>query len=139
MDPQHRDHLVSLYTTVLDHLEEIRRLATTGRTPGGARVAPLPEAKRAELLALLERLEQGLGELMRRHVPDYRQPAPRGAATARMWLGALLREVEGLVADADPGRMSRRYGELPAAEQETLQADVDDLLAELRQGLAQLD
>lgn len=139
MDQQHRSHLVSLYTTILDHLEEIRRLATTGRTPGGAQVTPLAEPKRAELLALLERLEQGLGELIRRHVPDYRRPAPRGAAATRMWLGALMREVEGLLAEAAPGPMGRRYGELPAAEQATLQADVDTLLTELRQGLQQLD
>jgi len=34
---QHESHIVSTYTTALQHLAEIRQVVTTGETPAGGR------------------------------------------------------------------------------------------------------
>jgi len=136
---QHKTHLVSTYTTLLQHLAEIRQVATTGKTPAGGRVAPLPEPGRDRLLGRLEALATEMERLVQSSGVDLRMVDSEigGLAAARMWINVLLRTVEELIEDLLPSRMGRQYGALGAAEGERLQRHVEKALARLREAMAE--
>jgi hypothetical protein len=134
MEEQHRSHLASTYTTVLQHLAEIAQVVSEGKTPAGARVTPLPEPQRARLLAILDGLAARLRELVETLVPEW-QTASRevgGLAATRMWVSVLLGTVEGLLEDVTPERMSRRYGAMIAADAEDVGRAVNEALRLVR-------
>jgi len=134
---QHHVHLVSTYTTVLQHLAEIRQVATVGRSPSGSRLTPLPPPMQGELLAALEKISTELAEVVRTYVPDWQRQVRRtaGIAATRMWVNVLLRRVEELVRDLQPGRMSRQYGAVEEEAARGLQRQVDSVLASLQRAL----
>jgi hypothetical protein len=138
---QHRSHLFSTYTTILQHLAEIRQVVTAGKTPAGARVQPLPEPLRGKLLALLDSAAAGLEEAVKAFVPDFERATTEvgGVAATRMWASILLRTVEELVEDIHPKEMSRHYGEIGEGEAELLREKVEPVLATIRRGMKLLE
>jgi hypothetical protein len=137
MQQQHKSLLVSTYTTVLQHLSEIRQVVAEGKTPGGARVMPLPDSLRQRLLANLDSVALWLGNLIQEFVPEWQQSDRErgGPAATRMWVNILLRTIEELVEGIMPGRMSRKYGAIGAAEAERLQDNVESVLSALREAM----
>jgi len=137
MQKQHKSLLVSTYTTVLQHLSEIRELVTEGKTPGGAKVTPLPESLRQPLLANLDSVAPGLENLIQEFVPEWQQSGREsgGLAATRMWVNILLRTIEELLQGIMPGRMSKKYGAIGTAEAEQLQRNVESALSALREAM----
>ncbi len=131
---QHKSHIVSTCSTAAQHLDEIRQLATTGKTPGGGHVAPLADQLREPLLAELDVVEAGIDALARSLIPDQGRTGPdtTESGAALMWLSILLRTVEELVRDLSPERVGRCYGALSPAESRRLQSCVDEVLGGLR-------
>jgi len=130
---QHISHMTSTYTTVLQHLAEIRQVAS-GKSPGGARLAPLPRPEMERLSASLDDLRARLERVLRALVPDLERAVGDSGdvAATRMWVNILLRTVEELVADLLPARMQRRYGAIGRAEAQRLHADIEDVLSVIR-------
>jgi len=141
MRDQHRTHLISTYTTALQHLAELRQVAASGKTPAGGRVAPVPEPMGERLFGCLDAVEKGLGELVGALAPEWNrdEPASAGPSAALMWVNVLLRTVEELVEDLHPRRMSRQYGQLGAGEAARLQSGVEEVLAALREAMSAVD
>ena len=138
---RHRSHLVSTYTTVLQHLGEIRQAITAGKSPGGARLTPLPEPLRDQLLDQIDRIAAGLEELVRHFVPDWERTAAEtgGLAATRMWAAILLRTVEELVEDLEPDHIQRHYGALELQDVAELDERLQQVLAAIRQGVDLLE
>jgi len=138
---QHKSHLFSTYTTVLQHLAEIRQVVTAGKSPTGARVKPLPEPLRDKLLALLDSAAADLEEAVRTFVPDFERATTEvgGVAATRMWASILLRTVEELVEDIYPREMSRHYGEIGEEDADLLREKVEPVLANIRNGMELLE
>jgi hypothetical protein len=134
---RHKSHLVSTYTTVLQHLGEIRQAITAGKSPGGARLTPFPEPLRRQLVDCIDHIGSGLKELVRHFVPDWEQTAAEtgGLSATKMWTAILLRTVEELVADLEPKRMEKHYGGIDEADAETLHQGVDQVLTTIREGI----
>jgi hypothetical protein len=131
---RHRSHLVSTYTTVLQHLAEIRQAIAPGKSPGGARLTPLPDPLREQLLERLDRIAADLDGLVRRLVPDWERTATEvgGVAATRMWVAILLRTIEELVEDLKPDRIGKHYGAVGAREARVLDETVSEVLAAIR-------
>ena len=138
---QHKSHLFSTYATILQHLAEIRQVVTTGKSPAGARVKPLPEPLRDKLLALLDRAAADLEEAVSTFVPDFERATAEvgGVAATRMWASILLRTVEELVENIHPKEMSRHYGEIGKEEASLLREKVEPVLASIRNGMKLLE
>jgi hypothetical protein len=134
---RHRSHLVSTYTTVLQHLGEIRQAITAGKSPGGARLTPFPEPLRDQLLDRIDRVAAGLEELVRHFAPEWERTSAEtgGLAATKMWTAILLRTVEELVADLEPRRMGKQYGAVGEHAAETLERRVRKVLADIREGI----
>lgn len=134
---QHKSHLVSTYTTVLQHLAEIRQVAAAGKTPGGGRVAPLPDNLREPLLAGLDAVAARLERLVQSFVPDWNTSGQErgGPAATLMWVNILMRTIEELVHALLPDRMGRKYGPLSPAQGRRLQADLQEVLQSLREAM----
>ena len=133
---QHKSHLVSTYTTVVQHLQEIRQ-AAAGRPPGGGRTAPLPKPAQERLSASLDGIARRLERIVSSSVPDWRQSAEGGGLGAtRMWISVLLGTVEELVEDLLPDRMTRRYGALARQDTEGLERELKQVLESLREIVA---
>ena len=134
---RHRSHLVSTYTTVLQHLGEIRQAITAGKSPGGALLTPCPEPLRDQLLDRIDRIAAGLEEMVRHFVPEWERSSAQtgGLAATKMWTAILLRTVEELVADLEPKRMEKHYGAVGGHAAETLEQRVREVLADIRQGI----
>jgi len=134
---RHRSHLVSTYTTVLQHLGEIRQAITAGKSPGGALLTPLAEPLRDQLVDRIDRIAAGLEELVRHFVPEWDRTAAEtgGLAATKMWTSILLRTVEELVEDLRPDRMGKHYGEVGQHEAEVLRGKVQEVLATVREGI----
>jgi hypothetical protein len=137
MQPRHRSHLRSTQSTIREHLAAIRQVVTSGESPGGGRSAPLPPNQREPLLAVLDRLEASLAEVMQALAPERTRASgePREAAGARMWASILLRTVAELVRDLSPEVMGRRYGAADPAAAAALREAVPRLLREIGHGL----
>jgi len=138
---QHKSHLFSTYTTILQHLAEIRQVVTAGKSPTGARVKPLAEPLRDKLLALLDSAASDLEEAVRTFVPDFERATTEvgGIAATRMWANILLRTVEELVEDIHPKEMSRHYGAIGEEEADLLREKVEPVLASIRKGMKLLE
>jgi len=138
---QHKSHLFSTYTTILQHLAEIRQVVTAGKSPTGARVKPLPEPLRDKLLALLDGAAADLEKAVRTFVPDFERATTEvgSLAATRMWASILLRTVEELVEDIHPKEMSRHYGEIGEEEADLLREKVEPVLASIRKGMKLLE
>jgi len=134
---RHRSHLVSTYTTVLQHLGEIRQAITAGKSPGGALLTPFPEPLRDQLLDRIDRIAAGLEEMVRHFVPEWERSSAQtgGLAATKMWTAILLRTVEELVADLEPKRMEKHYGAVGGHAAETLEQRVREVLADIREGI----
>jgi len=134
---QHRSHLVSTCETVAQHLGEVRQVVTSGKSPTGGLVRPLPEPVRARLLAKLDELAARVDELHRSFAPSSRRPTDQAdePGAARMWVSILLRTIEGLMRDLLPERMGRQYGHLEPAQAANLEADVNEILALVREAI----
>jgi len=137
MQQQHKSLLVSTYTTVLQHLAEVRQIVAEGKTPAGGRVRPLPQPLRDRLLENLDALAAGLEGLLQRCVPEWQQEAQEtgGLAATRMWVAILLRTIEELLWGILPEQMSRRYGAVKDAEGDQIRRQVDTALATLREAM----
>jgi hypothetical protein len=137
MQPRHRSHLRSTQSTIREHLAAIRKVVTTGESPGGGRSAPLPAAQREPLLAALDGLEASLAEVMQALAPERAGAGVErhDAAGARMWASILLRTVAELVRDLSPEAMERRYGVVAPAAAAALREAVPRLLREVERGL----
>jgi len=137
----HRSHLVSTYTTVLQHLGEIRQAITAGKSPGGALLTPFPEPLRDQLLDRIDRIAAGIEDLVRHFVPEWERTAAEtgGLAATKMWTSILLRTVEELVADLEPKRMGKRYGDVGKSDSEMLRQRIDGVLTTIREGMDLLD
>ena len=138
MVEQHKSHIVSTYSTVMQHLADIRQVAATGKTPGGGQAAALPERLREPLFARLDVVAARLEDLVESSAPDRNKARPEssGIGAALMWINILLRTVEELIRDLLPDTMSRQYGALSSTEARHLQAGVDTVLSSLHQALA---
>lgn len=136
MQAHYRSHLLATESALREHLAEIRKVVTTGESPGGGRSQPLPERQRAQLLAILEGLETSLTALMRRLGLDRDSEGtnPR-AGSARMWASLLLRTMAELLRDLRPEVMERRYGAADPAVAETLRETLPGLAAEIARGI----
>jgi hypothetical protein len=136
VQPQHRAHLLSTRSTIQEHLAAIRKVATTGDSPGGARSEPLPAGQRDELLAVLGRVEASLTALLQGLAPEAAESeGARDAGGARLWTAILLRTVAELVADLDPEVMERRYGPADPATAAVLREAVPRLCRDLDRAL----
>lgn len=138
---QHKSHLLSTYTTILQHLAEIRQVVTAGRSPAGARVKPLAEPLRNKFVALLDSAASDLEEAVRTFVPDFERATTEvgGIAATRMWANVLLRTVEELVEDIHPKEMSRHYSAIGEEEADLLREKVEPVLASIRKGMKLLE
>jgi hypothetical protein len=138
---RHKSHLVSTYTTVLQHLGEIHQAITAGKSPGGALLTPLPEPLRDQLVDRIDRIAAGLKELVRHFVPEWERIAAEtgGLAATKMWTAILLRTVEELVEDLEPEQIGRHYGEVGETDAEVLRQRVEQVLATVREGIDLLD
>jgi len=138
---RHKNHLVSTYTTVLQHLVDLRQMITTGKTPGGGRVAPLPEPLRSEMLGQFDAISAALDDLVRTFVPDWESMSSEtgGLAATRMWLSILLRTVDELIQDIRPERMGKQYGSVGADEAAALGTKAEVALAAVRDALGTLE
>lgn len=127
---QHKSHLVSTYTTIMQHLAEIQQVAATGKTPSGELASPLQEPLRAALLARLDALDASLAGMIGALVPDWNKARSEGDETgrARMWVNILLRTIEELMQDLLPDNMGRQYGALDSLQVNDLQSRVEDAL-----------
>ena len=125
----------------MQHLAEIRQVVTTGRTPGGARVAPLPEPSRQQLLASLDRVAAGLEDIAKSFVPAWDGAAEEtgGVAATRMWASILLLTIEELVEDLNPDKIGARYGTITEEESRALQGKAESVLAAVRQAMRLLE
>jgi len=134
---QHASHMISTYTTVLQHLSEIRQ-AAAGKSPAGAALVPLPEPERARLAEMLDTLAARLQRLVRAFIgADHGAEAEaQGPSATRMWISILMCTVEELVSDLHPATMQRRYGEMDRAEADRLRAEVEALLRFVRDVMA---
>ncbi len=134
---RHKSHLVSTYTTVLQHLGEIRQAITAGKSPGGALLTPFPESLRAQLLDRIDRVAAGLEDMVRHFAPEWERTSAQtgGLAATKMWTAILLRTVEELVADLEPKRMEKHYGPVGGDAAEALEQSVREVLANIRQGI----
>ena len=140
MQAQHRSHLISTHSTIREHLAGIRKVVTTGESPGGGRSVPLPVRQREQVLAMLNNLEASLTGMVQLLVPDIAEAEGerQDAGGARMWASILLRTIAELVRDLSPEVMSQRYGTIGPAAAETLREGVPPLLDEIERGLALL-
>jgi len=127
---QHKSHIVSTCSTVMQHLAEIRQVATTGKTPGGSQGTALPEQLREPLFARLDAVAAGLEALLESSAPDRGKVSAEstGGGASLMWVNILLRTVEELIRDLLPDSMSRQYGALDPAEARHLQSGVEGAL-----------
>jgi hypothetical protein len=137
MEAQHKSHLVSTYTTLLQHLAEIRQVVAEGKTPGGARVTPLPPAQRERLLEILDGLAGEVRGIVETLVPEWQTVSQTtgGLAATRMWTNVLLGTIEELLEDIGPDRMSRRYGRLADADADTIRRRVETALGSVREAM----
>jgi hypothetical protein len=137
MQPQHRSHLLSTESTIREHLAAIRKVATTGESPGGGRSDPLPAGQEEPLLAALGDVEASLCEVVQALAPERInvKGEQRGAGGARMWASILLRTVADLVGDLDPEVMARRYGAVEPAAAAVLREAVPRLRGDLERAL----
>ena len=138
---QHKSHLVSTYTTVMQHLAEIRQVTATGKTPGGSQVAPLPDRLREPLLARLEVVAAKMEDLVESSVPDRDKARleSSGTGAALMWVNILLRSVEELIRGLQPDSMGRQYGALSPQEGSHLQSRTDEVLGSLHEAMLLAD
>jgi hypothetical protein len=138
---QHKSHLVSTYTTVMQHLAEIRQVVSSGESPTGSHLTPLPGPTGERLLSALGSVAGGLEDMLQSFVPNWQVDAGEtvGLAAALMWVSILLQTVEELVRDLLPSRMGRKYGPLQRTEAERLQGRVDRVLASVRQAITILE
>jgi hypothetical protein len=137
MEAQHKSHLVSTYTTVLQHLAEIRQVVTEGKTPTGARVTPLPQAQRERLLEILDELAREVLDIVEAVVPEWQTTSETtgGLAATRMWANVLLGTIEELLEDIGPERISKRYGRLKDADADTIRRRVETALESVREAM----
>ena len=138
---QHKSHIVSTCSTVMQHLAEIRQVATTGKTPGGTQAAALPEQLRAPLFARLDAVAASLEALVESSAPGQNQARSEssGTGTSLMWVNILLRTVEELIRDLLPDSMSRQYGALSSAEATQLESSVASVLESLHEAMLVID
>jgi hypothetical protein len=138
---RHRSHLLSTYSTVMQHLADLRQVATTGKSPAGGQVTPLPEPLRGELLSLVDRVSAAAEETVHLLVPDPKQALgePGGVAAARMWAAVLLGTAEELIEDLRPEVLGRRYGDLDPQEAGILDEEVRQMLALVREAIRLLE
>jgi len=126
---QHRSHLVSTYTTVLQHIDEIRQ-AASGKSPGGGRLVPLPQSEQERLAESLDAIATRLEQIVCCLAGDLRGATGDSGdiATTRMWINILLRTIGELVGDLHPARMERRYGALEPSEAILLRDQIEGLM-----------
>jgi antitoxin (DNA-binding transcriptional repressor) of toxin-antitoxin stability system len=138
---RHRSHLVSTHTTVLQHIAEIRQAITAGKSPGGARLTPLPEPLRSRLLAGLDSIASDLGELVSHFAPDWERRATKmeGPAATKMWAAILLRTVEELVEDLEPSRLTRHYGAVREEDADLLRRRTAQVLKAVQEAIHLLE
>ena len=138
---QHKSHIVSTCSTVMQHLAEIRQVATTGKTPGGRQAAALPEQLGESLLTKLDAVAAGLEALVKSSAPDRRKTSAESSGTGAslMWVNILLRTVEELIRDLLPDSMSRQYGALSSAEATQLESSVAGVLESLHEAMLVID
>ena len=138
---QHITHLLSTYTTALQHLAEIRQVITAGKSPAGGRLTPFPQPLRDDLLALLDKAAEGLEEAVRALVPDFESATGEagGQGATRMWASILLRTVEELVKDIQPNIMGRNYGKRGDDEAELLGTKLRPVIAAIHDGMKLLE
>jgi len=138
---QHQSHIVATYSTVMQHLAEIRQIAATGKTPGGGQAAALPEPLREPLFARLDAIAASLEALVESCAPDRNgvRPQRTGIGTSLMWVNILLRTVEELVRDLLPDSMGRRYGAFGPAEATHLRSLVGAVLESLHEAALLMD
>jgi len=141
MRTQHRLHLTSTESTIRQHLAEIRKVVTTGESPGGGRSIPLPVCQRDQLLAVLDDLEASLRQMMQLLALDGEDADSKGHdhGGTQMWASLLLRTVAELMRDLSPEVMERHYGVLDPSAAATLQQAVPHLLQEVERGLDVLE
>ena len=134
---QHKSHIVSTCSTVMQHLAEIRQVATTGKTPGGRQAAALPEQLGESLLTKLDAVAAGLEALVKSSAPDRRKTSAESSGTGAslMWVNILLRTVEELIRDLLPDPMGRQYGALSPVEAGRLQSWVGKVLESLHEAM----
>jgi len=134
---RHKSHLLSTYTTVMQHVADLRQIATAGKSPTGGQVTPLPEPLRGQLLSLLDRVSAIAEETVHSLVPDPGQALrePGGTGAARMWAAVLLGTAEELIEDLRPEVLGRRYGDLDPQEAGVLGEKVECMLVILREAI----
>jgi len=134
---RHRSHLLSTYSTVMQHLADLHQVVTTGESPAGGQVTPLPEPLRGELLSLVDRVTATAEETVYSLVPDPKQilGEPGGIAATRMWAAVLLGTAEELIEDLRPEVLGRRYGDLDPHEAGILNGKVECMLALVREAV----
>jgi len=133
MLPHHKSHLFSTYTTVLQHLSDVRQ-AAGGKSPTGEPLVPLPADERKQLIPALDAIGARLGEVISQFAGEHARFALKGGGVSvtRMWVSILLRTVEELIADLQPARMQRRYGGMERSEATELHEHVEELLSLIR-------
>ena len=141
MQTQHRLHLTSTESTIRQHLAEIRKVVTTGESPGGGRSIPLPVCQRDQLLAVLDDLEASLRQMMQLLALDGEDADSKGhdRGGTQMWASLLLRTVAELVRELSPEVMARQYGGLDPCAAAALRETVPRLLQEVERGLGVLE
>lgn len=137
MQPQHRSYLISTESTIRTHLAEIRRLITTGASPGGSQGKPLPVEQCDQLLTALDRLESSLTEVIRNLVPDSEDARSKSldGGNTRMWASLLLQTVAELIRELSPEVIAGRYGAITPVVETSLTQAVTRLLGETESAL----
>jgi len=135
MLPQHKSHLIAVYTTALEYAKQIREAAVTGVSPTGVPLTPLPSPQQQELVALLGRLTGRLHDTMAVLLPDREETRPAPVSATRMWVNVLLGRLHELIEDLEPGRFSQKYGALDPQTARILGSEVKEMLEDLKRTL----
>ena len=133
-----KSHLISTGVTIGQHLEEIKAIATTGKSPTGRSLAPLAEPEQNRLLAALGEISKALDDLLNYLTPEGEQMAPEtgGPAAPRMWINILLRTIEELAAEVQSEEMSKHYGKFSEDDAARLKDLVSRLQTPLQEAIA---
>ncbi len=110
---QHKSHLAAVYTEAVEHARQIREAAVSGVSPTGGRLTPFPASEQRDLLATIDCVIAALRGAIEEVMPGWHeQTVPASLSATRMWVNILLRRLQELVQDLEPGRFSRKYGDL---------------------------
>ncbi|MDH7570198.1 MAG: hypothetical protein QHJ73_11505, partial [Armatimonadota bacterium] len=139
LEEHQQRHLLSCYLEITGLMDEMERIARTGRAAwtSGALLTPLPPEWWRRIAAPLEGARQRLRAMVDREAPEQLQThaAQQPLSASLRWLSLLLLRLGEEVENLGPSRFQRQYGPMPkalASEFAALQRELKEALAAAR-------